>query len=687
MHLPDLMRQIFKVAKIICIAMVIPICSEKQTSNSIDEIHELTKKLEIIQHDLNSIASSLNSNKQPQPQEAVVKYNTIVGQTKKVILTVYQTTAEAVKFVLTNSDAHALLSQAFKSFLKIILISLIIAYLLFLSGSKLIQYYKSVYNHAWHSIALDFSFTIFLSIFIIALYFVPQIDLVMQDSTMNTEIRFMFTALNSILFSILLVSALSKSLNYIKNKIIYNTKPHILRTLILICIVWATSNIIKSFVAISEIKSMDAEVMKDIELIRDFFYVLVLIQAIVALRHKLQYKFKNKNIWIKHLTGLESLSLVILYIIMIFWIKLNISYKLTRSIISMILWPLLIASSIFLRKYILTYARKMNLNYRAHVINIYKQALRTIKVAVAPVAIIITLRVWGISVYSNISVITGQILLNKILSLFSVLCISWVVMAITKHILVTWMFNKTKENEEYRRKFEILFKILRSGSKFVIGFACFLIALSILGYNTSQIIPALGFLSLGLSFSVKDIIADLVNGAFIIMENTIMVGDLIVIEGKNGRVEDMTLRYMQVRQDNGTLVTIPFHQVAKVLNKSRNFMGVLVNIAVTYETNYDDAIIAVEDSFNILRAKKEFMNKVFLPLEMRGLSEINGIYYTVFARIKVVPGQQFIVQRALNKIIKDVFDSRGIKMPADITLGHLNKAPSTATALPDSLIS
>ncbi len=661
---------------------------ESETNNA-----DLVKKLDNVQQELNQLTKIINKTNKTDPKEhehskehESAKLNTITNQTKKVISNVYTTLKYSYKLIMNNSDVQILLYNSFKDFLKIALISLTVGYLTYIGYVKLIQYYQNVYNHLWHTIALDFSFSIFYIFFLLSIYFSPQIGFsFISTSLENFEIAFMFSILNNIFLSILMLSIIKKLINYSSNKIILNIKQYITHTLLLIFITWSASNILKSFVAIYEINKMNSSVIYDISIIRDFFYTSILIHALITFRKKLKYKFQNKNIWIKHLTGIESVTLIILYTVMIFWINLDISYKLTRSVVSMILWPFLVASSIFLRKYIINYIRKLNFNYRSHLKSIHTRALKAIKVSAAPIAIIMTLKIWGISIYKNLAIIFGAPILNKLLSLFYLLLFSFIILWFVKHFLTNWMINKTKENKDEKRKFEILFKIFQSGSKSIINFSVFLTSLSIFGYNTSQIIPALGFLSAGLSVSVRDIITDLLNGLFIIMENTIMVGDLIVIDGKNAKVEDMTLRYMQVRQDNGTLITIPFHKVNEVFNKSRNFMGVLMNVAVTYNTDSNESIKAFEDAFDILRSRQEFMHKVFLPLEMRGLSEVNGLYYTIHARIKVMPGYQFKIQRELNKIIKDLFDKRGIKMPTDITLGHLHKSPSTVTSLPESL--
>ncbi|QEK38387.1 mechanosensitive ion channel family protein [Candidatus Cytomitobacter primus] len=663
----------------------------KVETSSIDQVNQ---KLDQMQQEINKISSALKESsqgtKKPQESEQTEhkKTKTVVANISKTISTVYKTLRKSIKFVFTNHDTHILMKNAFTDLLKLALASLVIAYVVFFAFRKLIQYYKSIYNNKWHEITLDFTYVIFFLSLILSLYFLPELELIIRNtnSFINSVMQFLFISVMRIIFSMFIIRTTKTLLSYIRNKIVQNMKKHIIRSVILICLTWSVGDILKYFIAIYEINHLNAVIMEDITLIINFFYTLIIIQTLIALRQKLKHKFENKNIWVRNFTGLQSLSLLILYIMMIFWINLDISYKLTRTIASMSLWPSLVAASIFLRKYIITYLRNLDYHYRSRLNDTYLKILRVIRRSVAPLAVMTTLKIWGISLYKNISVIIHNTLLDKLIGLLYLIAFSFAIMSIMRHILTNWLIRKIKHDSDNNRKFEILFNIFMSGSKFIIIFIGFLTSLSILGYNTSQIIPALGFLSAGLSVSIRDMITDLLNGLFIIMDNTIMVGDLIVINGKNAKVEDMTLRYMQVRQDSGTLITIPFHKVNEVFNKSRNFMAVIMNVAVTYDTNPEDAMATIEEGFNMLREMHTFKHKVFIPLEMRGLSEVNGIYYTVQAKLKVMPGHQFMAQRAFNKIIKELFDTKGIKMPAEITLGHLQKSPSTITALPDSLV-
>ncbi|QEK37874.1 mechanosensitive ion channel [Candidatus Cytomitobacter indipagum] len=654
-----------------------------------DKINALGKKIDELQKEIGKISESLNGKAEIKQvkQEEEKKHKTLILNIIRTIQIVYKTLMKSIKFVFTNKDTNILIKNAFKDLLKLALFSLASSYIIFALFKKIMQYYCSLYKNKWHAVALDFSASVFLTSFLLLINLLPELELIISNNNAfsHNEMKFLFVTLTRVIFSALIIYTTRIILSYSKNKIILNMHKPIMHNMISICIAWSTFDIMKHFIAIYEINQLNSEVVKDISLIANFFYTLILVHALITLRQKLKHKFENRNIWVKNFTSLQSMSLVVIYIMIIFWIDLNISYKLTRAFVSMILWPSILISSTLSRKYIINYIRSLNYMHRSKLNKMYLNILSIIKKSIAPITILITLQIWGISLYKNAIVIVNQFALDKMLGLFYLSIATFTAISFTKHVLVNWLVSKIKKNQDNERKFEILFNILTSSFKSLIWFITFLGSLSIFGYNTSQIIPALGVFSAGLSFSIRDMITDLLNGLFIIMDNTIMVGDLIIIDGKNAKVEDMNLRYMEVRRDDGTLITIPYHRVNEVFNKSRNFMAVIMNVAVKYDTDPEKAMETMHEGFNLLRNLEMFRHKVFVPLEMRGVSELNGIYYSIQAKLKVMPGYQFKAQRAFNKIIKELFDENGIQMPTEITLGHLNNTPSTITKLPESL--
>ncbi len=192
--------------------------------------------------------------------------------------------------------------------------------------------------------------------------------------------------------------------------------------------------------------------------------------------------------------------------------------------------------------------------------------------------------------------------------------------------------------------------------------------------NLSAIFTGVGAASFGLTFGVQSIIRDFITGFFIILENNLMLGDQVEIDGYIGVVEDLTIRTFKVRQDNGVLLTIPFGTLKIIGNRNRIFSAVVLNISIGYNDNVEEIQTLVEKAFALL--KKSAMGKnVIGHLEVRGINEVTSYSMILQAKIKTFPNQQDNVRRAFTKILKGVFDEAGVEVPTP-TYPIIKVAPS-----------
>ena len=69
---------------------------------------------------------------------------------------------------------------------------------------------------------------------------------------------------------------------------------------------------------------------------------------------------------------------------------------------------------------------------------------------------------------------------------------------------------------------------------------------------------------LALSFGAQSLVKDMIAGFFILLENQFAVGDVIMVESTQGKVERMTLRVVMLRDASGVLHIIPNGSITRV---------------------------------------------------------------------------------------------------------------------------
>ncbi|OIQ29608.1 MAG: mechanosensitive ion channel protein MscS [Bacteroidetes bacterium MedPE-SWsnd-G2] len=112
-----------------------------------------------------------------------------------------------------------------------------------------------------------------------------------------------------------------------------------------------------------------------------------------------------------------------------------------------------------------------------------------------------------------------------------------------------------KLDETDRMKFRAVF----SYSSWFIYIIIFLVTFHTLGVNVTGIFAASAALLIGVGLALQTLFQDIISGMFILIDKSVSAGDIIELEGKIGRVEEITLRSTRaVTRDNKVLI-IPNH--------------------------------------------------------------------------------------------------------------------------------
>jgi len=103
------------------------------------------------------------------------------------------------------------------------------------------------------------------------------------------------------------------------------------------------------------------------------------------------------------------------------------------------------------------------------------------------------------------------------------------------------------------------FVSLFSYTKWFIYVVIFLITFHNMGVNVTAIFAASAALLIGVGLALQTLFQDIISGAFILIDQTVHVGDIIELDGKVGRVEDIKLRTTRAVTIDNKVLVIPNH--------------------------------------------------------------------------------------------------------------------------------
>jgi small conductance mechanosensitive channel len=204
-----------------------------------------------------------------------------------------------------------------------------------------------------------------------------------------------------------------------------------------------------------------------------------------------------------------------------------------------------------------------------------------------------------------------------------------------------------------------------------------------LGVNLTPLLAGAGVIGLAAGFGAKSLVTDLITGLFIIVEETVSVGDWIDIDGGHaGTVIDLTIRTVRLRDGQGAIHTIPFSQIKIVKNLSRDFAYAVFEVRVPFTVEMDQVRRLIGEVGNEMLAHATFRNEILGPVEVWGLDRFDANGILVKGQFKTRPLQQWSVARAFNEQLKRKMDDAGIEIPLPRMEVHTSQKATGLSPVP-----
>jgi small conductance mechanosensitive channel len=166
-------------------------------------------------------------------------------------------------------------------------------------------------------------------------------------------------------------------------------------------------------------------------------------------------------------------------------------------------------------------------------------------------------------------------------------------------------------------------------------------------------------------------VQDVINGMFILFQDTISVGDVVEVGGHGGTVERMSVRTIELRDASGIVHTIPFSEITTVKNWARGFGYAELDVSVAHGEDVDEVMEVLRQISAELEADPQVGQFMLEPIDVWGVDALGETGVLIKARIKTRPLKQFYVKRQFNRLMKRRFDELGIELPARLSTIYL----------------
>jgi small conductance mechanosensitive channel len=177
------------------------------------------------------------------------------------------------------------------------------------------------------------------------------------------------------------------------------------------------------------------------------------------------------------------------------------------------------------------------------------------------------------------------------------------------------------------------------------------------------VLTGAGIVGLAVGFGAQTLVKDVISGFFLILEDQVRVGDVAIVNGTGGAVEQINLRTIVLRDLEGTVHVIPNGEIKTLANRSKDFSYYVLDVGVDYDDDVDQAVAVVKEAAAELQADPAFAPHILEPLEVLGVDDFTSNGVALRFRIKTVPLSQWNVGRELRRRVKKAFDRHGLRIP------------------------
>lgn len=218
-------------------------------------------------------------------------------------------------------------------------------------------------------------------------------------------------------------------------------------------------------------------------------------------------------------------------------------------------------------------------------------------------------------------------------------------------------------DREAVQRAETLGRVFRYLAAVIVSLIAGMLVLGELGVSVAPILGAAGVVGLAVGFGAQSLVRDYLTGFFLLVDDQIRQGDVVKLGEHAGLVEQVTLRYVQLRDYDGNVHFVPNGTITSVVNMGRGHAQAVVDIGVAYSADIDTAMALMHEVAAELRRDPAHATRILDGLEMAGVERWADSSGVIRARLKVAPLQQWTVRREYLRRLKKAFDEAGIEIP------------------------
>ncbi len=181
-----------------------------------------------------------------------------------------------------------------------------------------------------------------------------------------------------------------------------------------------------------------------------------------------------------------------------------------------------------------------------------------------------------------------------------------------------------------------------------------------LGVNVWPLITGFSIFGLAVGFGSQTLVKDLVSGLFFLIDDAFRRGEYIETSGAKGTVEKISLRSVSLRHPRGAVATIPYGQIGKIQNYSREWVIEKLLFRVAFDTDIEKVRKLFKKVGQDIADDPELSADLLEPFKSQGIGAVEDGTLVIRAKFKAKAGRQFQIRKAALIGVQRAFRENGI---------------------------
>jgi small-conductance mechanosensitive channel len=288
---------------------------------------------------------------------------------------------------------------------------------------------------------------------------------------------------------------------------------------------------------------------------------------------------------------------------------------------------------------------------------------KAVHIVVIVAGLLVLADLWQIDLFAMAERSLGGRITGAFLGIAMTMLIAWMLWEVARTAIDQRMGSETVAQGHKVSRLRTLLPLIRATLQVTILVIAVLSVLAAMGVNILPLLAGASVVGVAIGFGSQTLVRDIVSGAFFLMDDAFRLGEYIEVGDAKGTVEKIGVRSVILRHHRGALNVLPYGEIKRLRNTSRDWMIMKMEFRLTYDTDLKKVKQIIKKIGKEIAEDPELSKHLIEPLKSQGVTAAEDSALVVRVKYMADPasGGAFTIRREAYAKIISAFSEAGIR--------------------------